>query len=222
MAFVYRQLASVPSPYLAAEDELWVADHAEDGQLVEQRFPPRSVKQGDIVSTGYPDATGLSNRARRWVYTALATDPFTVSAVAIDVLLAHPDPEGPRLVSWQEMDGYMGPFQNANFAVESIILANRRHFPVYRRDCKSVPGTKPFICPSAEPKPPVRLRPDGEMMAGLEKRFRELRLVGDGETIHWVGRQATVETTCICDVSNRLLLGDDDKRREQRAAGNGP
>jgi hypothetical protein len=203
MVFVYRQLARAASPYLAAEDELWVVDHNEDGQVAEQRFTPRAVQQGDIVSTGYPDAGSLSNRARRWIYTALATDPFTASAVAIDMLLAHPDPEGPRLVSWQEMDAYIkGPFQDANFAVEYIVLANGRHFPVYRRDCKPVPGAKPSICPSAEPKPPVRLRPKGEMMAGLEKRFRELHLVGDGETIHWVGRQATVETTCVCELSN--------------------
>src|SRR5207249_1164558 len=63
-------------------------------------------------------------------------------------------------------------------------------------------GAKPSICPSAEPKPPVRLRRDGEMMADLEKLFRELHLVGDGETIHWVGRQTTVETTCVCHLSS--------------------
>jgi hypothetical protein len=206
MAFVYHQLASAPSPYLAADDELWVMDYAEDGQLIEQRFPPRAVKQGNIVSTGYPDAVDLSNRARRWIYTALATDPFTVSAVAIDLLLDHPDPEGPRLVSWQEMDAFQKSpaFQNANFLVDFIILANGRRFPIYRRDCKPVPGTKPSICPSAEPKPPVRLRPDGEMMAVLARLFRNLHLVGDGETIHWVGRQATVETTGVCHLSNQL------------------
>jgi hypothetical protein len=101
------------------------------------------------------------------------------------------------------MDAYLkGPFQNANFLVECIILANGKRFPVYRRDCKPVPGAKPSICPSAEPKPPARLRPPGEMMEDLEQRFRDLRLVGDEETIHWVGRQATVESTCVCHLSN--------------------
>jgi hypothetical protein len=223
MAFVYRQLASAPSPYLAAEDELWVTDNVEGCQLVEHRFPPRAVKQGDIISTGYPDAAGLSNRARRWIYTAIATDPFTVSGVAINLLLADPDPEGPRLVSWQEMDAFQRSpaFQNANFLVDFILLANGGRFPIYRRDCKPVPGVKPSICPSAEPRPPVRLRPDGEMMADLEKQFRELHLVGDGETIHWVGRQATVETTCVCHLSARLSE-EDVKRHEHPAAVNGP
>lgn len=205
MAFVYHKLASAPSPYLAAEDELWVADPAEDGHIVEQRFRPLAVKQGSIVSTGYPDAADVSNGARRWIYTELATDPFTVSAVAIDLLLADPDPEGPRLVSWQEMDAFQKSpaFQNANFLIDFIGLANGKRFPVYRRDCKAVPGARPSICPSAEPKPPVRLRPDGEMLVDMEKRFRDLHLVGEGETIHWVGRQSTVETTCVCHLSAR-------------------
>ncbi|HYV39716.1 MAG TPA: metallophosphoesterase [Gemmataceae bacterium] len=203
MAFVYQQLDHSPSSYLSAEDVLWVADYNADGQLVEHRYDPSAVREGNIVSTGYPDACSLSNRARRWVYTALATDPFTVSAVAIDLLLADPDPEGPYLVSIQELDAYQKSpaFQNANFLVDYVILANGKRFPIYRRDCKAVPGTTPSICPSADPKPPVRLRPDGEMMALMDKRFRDLHLVGDGETIHWIGRQATVETTCICGLS---------------------
>ena len=82
----------------------------------------------------------------------------------IDILLAHPDPEGPFLVSLEEMDTYQKSptFQNANFLVDFIRLANGKQFPVYRRDCAAVPGANPSICPSAEPKPPVRLRPDGE------------------------------------------------------------
>jgi nucleoside phosphorylase len=203
MAFVYRQLDEAASSYLAAEDVLWVADYGPDGQLVERRYDPCAVTQGNIVSTGYPDAGGLSDRARRWVYTALATDPFTVSAVAIDALLAHPIPGGARLVSWREMDAYQKSpaFQNSNFLVDFIILANAKRFPVFRWDCKPVPGATPSICPSAEPKPPMRLKSPGEIMADLEKRFRDLHLVGDGETIHWVGRQATVESTCVCHLS---------------------
>jgi len=55
------------------------------------------------------------------------------------------------------------------------------------------------------------------MMAGLEMRFRELHLIGDGETIHWVGRQNKVETTCVCHLSNPPP-GDGEKRPEQPAA----
>jgi hypothetical protein len=184
---------------------LHVVDCDANGSLVERHYPPRAVKHGDIVSTGYPDADGLSNGAQRWICSALAANPFIASAVAIDQLLAHPDPDGPHLVSWQEMDAYQRSpaFQNSNFLIDFIILANGGRFPVYRRDCKAVPGTTPSICPSAEPKPPVRLRPPGEMLAGLEKRFRELRLVADGETIHWVGRQSTVESTCVCHLSHQ-------------------
>jgi hypothetical protein len=200
MAFVYQQLESSPSSYFAAEEELWVLDFGADGKSVEKRYAPQAVKQGEMVSRGYPDSQSLSSCAQRWVCSILATDPFTVSAVAIDQLLAHASEGGPRLVSWQEMDCFLKSpaYQTANHLIDFIILANGQRFPIYRRDCKPVPGNTPSICPSAEPKPPVRLRPSGELLAELDKRFRQLHLVGDGETVHWVGRQATVETTCVC------------------------
>jgi hypothetical protein len=204
MTFVYQQLERAQSSYFTAEEELWVLDCEPNGETVEKRYAPQAVKQGNMVSRGYPDAQSLPSIAQRWVCSLLATDPFTVSAVAIDLLLAHSDQEGPRLASWQEMDSFLKSpaYQNANHLVDFIILANGKRFPIYRRDCKPVPGDTPSICPSAEPKPPVRLKPAGEMIADLEKCFRQLHLIGDGETIHWVGRQATIETTCVCHLGN--------------------
>jgi hypothetical protein len=208
--FVYYQLTHPRSSYLAVEDHLWVVDYAEGGQSVERRFPPRAVKQGSIVSTGYPDAEGLSDRARRWVYTALATDPFTASAVAIDLLLAHPDPEGPHLVSLEEMDALQKSlaFQNANFLVDAIRLGEGKMFPIYRYWCQPVEGDKPSLCPRAEPPRDERDRQAlMEYLPKIEECYRQMGLIKETQTIHWVGRQATLGTVCRCFAAVNPLPG---------------
>jgi hypothetical protein len=96
----------------------------------------------------------------RWRLTELTTDVFNASAAALDMLLSDPDPEGTRVVSWQEMDAYQRSpaFQQANWQIESIIMAQGRHFSVYRRDGKPSTKALPSICPKAEPKLPIRSR----------------------------------------------------------------
>jgi hypothetical protein len=68
-----------------------------------------------------------------------------------------------------------------------------KSFPIANTDCKPIPGCEPLICPRAKPKPPPELLPE------IERRFRELQLVGRGQTILWVGRQAEMETLCMWD-----------------------
>jgi hypothetical protein len=111
------------------------------------------VKRGTIVEWGYPEAEKLPGPVKRWKFSALANDPFTASALAINMLLAHPDPEGPYLVSLQEMDAYQKSpqFQQANFLVDKIQLGEGRTFTIYRYWCLPVPGTQLSLCPSADP-----------------------------------------------------------------------
>src|SRR5262249_10642990 len=59
----------------------------------------------------------------------------------------------------------------------------------------------PSICPKAAPKPPVELRPAGDLLAESEVHYRSLGLIGDEQSIHWVGRQSSAETTCTCDLA---------------------
>jgi hypothetical protein len=202
--FVYTQLDRAQGSYLSASEELWVCEYTKAGRTRERRFAPRAVKHGSMISTGYPDADGLSERARRWIYTALATDPFTVSAVAIDILLAHPDPEGPYLVSSQEMDAYQRSpaFQNANFLVDEILLGEGRRFPIYRYWCIPAAGSTPSICPNADPPTDEADRKVLlEYLPEIAQRFRDLRLIPEDQIIHWVGRQTKLGTICRCDLT---------------------
>lgn len=105
LAFVYAQFQGAARSYLSPYEELWGCDYNKRGRRVEHHFALRLVKEGDMVSTGYPDAVGLSRRAKRWIHTALATDPFTASTVAIDLLLGDPDKEGSHIVSQEEYNG---------------------------------------------------------------------------------------------------------------------
>jgi hypothetical protein len=141
----------------------------------------------------------------RWRITELTTDVFAASAAALDVLLSDPNPEGNRVISWQEWDAHQRSpaFQEANWQIDMIRLAHGRTFPICRRDGMPSSRALPSICPKAEPKPPVELRPDGEMMAILENCYRSLHLIGDDQSLHWVGRQRTHETTCTCDLMAR-------------------
>jgi len=139
----------------------------------------------------------------RWVITELAVDLFTASAVVIDMMLADPDPEGTRLISWQEFDAWhrSPTFQQANFRVDVIRLARGQQFALYRSDCKPSSAVLPSVCPKADPKLPVELQPDGDMLAEIDARYRSLHLIGDDQTIHWVGRELTPETSCTCNLT---------------------
>ena len=204
-ALVYRTLREHPGSYLSADDVLWVCYRTADGQQQELGFAPHWVTpqtpNGEMRELGYPQADLLPAPVRRWKVSALATDPFSASVVAIDMLLSHPDPEGPYLVSIQEADAYQKSpaFQNANFLVDAIALGEGRRFPIYRYWCMPVVGDTPSICPNADPPEDKR---DREVLRGylprIAKTFRELGLVKQGQTIHWVGRQARLGTICRC------------------------
>jgi hypothetical protein len=66
-----------------------------------------------------------------------------------------------------------------------------RHETILNSDCAPISGSKPLACPRAKPQVP------SELLPAIERRFRELHLVGQGQTILWVGRQATMETLCM-------------------------
>jgi hypothetical protein len=142
----------------------------------------------------------------RWRITELTTDVFAASAAALDVLLSDPNPAGNRVISWQEWDAHQRSpaLQEANWLIDMIRLAHGRTFPICRRDGMPSSRALPSICPKAEPKPPVELRPDGEMMAMIEERYRSMHLIGDDQSLHWVGWQRTPETTCTCDLMARI------------------
>jgi hypothetical protein len=141
----------------------------------------------------------------RWRITELTADVFAASAAALDVLLSDHDPAGNRVISLEEMDAYQRSpaFQEANWLIDMIRLAHGRTFSVCRHDGKPSSRALPSICPKAEPKPPVELRPDGEMLAMIEACYRSLHLIGDDQSLHWVGREQTPETTCTCDLMAR-------------------
>jgi hypothetical protein len=224
LAFVYRTLRNCSASYLEADDVLWVRWKTAGGRPQEKQFTPESVRretpQGVKVGVGYPEVEKLLGPVERWKYSALATDPFTASAVAIDTLLKHPDPEGPYLVSWSEMDAYQNSpaFQNANCVVDEILLGEGRTFPIYRYWCKTVPGKKPSVCPNAEP--PANRAERRALLAylpGIEKMFRERGCLPEGQTIHWVGRQANLATICRCSFGRTITAsGDQPKGNEGR------
>jgi hypothetical protein len=195
LAFVYARLQGTASSYLSPYEELWVCDYNKRGRRVEHRFAPRLVKEGDMVSTGYPDAVRLSRRAKRWIHTALATNPFAASTVAIDLLLGDPDKEGHHIVSEEEYNA----LDQRSAAIDYIQLGQQRIFWIYRDWCKPVQGSEPSICPNADP-PADKADHAGllSFMPAIEKRCRELNLIGVGQTIHWVGEQARLGTVCTC------------------------
>jgi hypothetical protein len=108
LAFVYNTLREHPGSYLSADDVLWVRFGSAEGPPQEVGFIPhwvtRDTLHGRIHELGYPEAETITGPVQRWKLSALATDPFTASTVAIDMLLADPDPEGPFLISAEEMD----------------------------------------------------------------------------------------------------------------------
>lgn len=115
----------------------------------------------------------------------------------------------PRVIDqgrWRTMRAdYLNQVQAAasrlNILVDTILLPNGRYFDVYRDDIKGTRYSLPSVCPHAEPKLPLELRPEGDILADLECRFRDLGLIGPDESIHWVGRQDRRETRCGCELA---------------------
>lgn len=95
-------------------------------------------------------------------------------------------PDG-RVLELAKLTGYL---------VDDVILGpmpiHGNRFPIFSFDCRAVSGTTPSICPNADRKP----KP--EWLPQIERRFRELSLVGDCQTIHWVGSQSKVGHVCGC------------------------
>ncbi len=84
---------------------------------------------------------------------------------------------------------------------DTIRLPDGDFFDIYRLDVKGTRYSVPSICPNAAPKPPVELRPDGDLLAEMECRFRSLGLVKPDESMRWVGRQDRRETRCGCELA---------------------
>jgi hypothetical protein len=90
--------------------------------------------------------------------------------------------------------------QAGNYLIDYIGLANGGRFPYFRYDCRPSIASLPTICPKADPKPPVELRAEGDILAAIEASYHNLGLISEDQSIHWVGRQASPESTCTCDV----------------------
>lgn len=121
---------------------------------------------------------------------------FRASAAAIDHI--HRTPPARTQDVPADWDGRIDSLPQTRFGylVDAVVLgptaAYANHFPIYNFDCKAVPGSAPTICPRADRKP------QPEWLPQIEKRFRELNLIRDGQTIHWVGSQSRVGNVCGC------------------------
>src|SRR5262249_44592170 len=81
-----------------------------------------------------------------------------------------------------------------------IELGEGQHFPIYRDWCIAAPGTTPTICPNADPPADdADRRALSQYLPEISQQFRDLHLIGEDQTIHWVGRQARLATVCHCD-----------------------
>src|SRR5262249_14558152 len=89
-------------------------------------------------------------------------------------------------------------FQNSNYFLDHITLWNGRLFPIYRNSCRIIPGRVPSVCPKARPSLPPEFLP---MVSDL---YRQLKFLGEGQTVHWVGDQSTIESVCTCKVVGSL------------------
>src|SRR5262249_24679708 len=106
-----------------------------------------------------------------------------------------------RTVTAEALDAAQQTILASNFLVEELFLPNGRRMPLYRHDVRPSNAALPAVCPKAEPKLPVELRPNRDLLNGIEARYRSLRLIVDGQSMLWVGRQSSHETTCICDLT---------------------
>lgn len=87
--------------------------------------------------------------------------------------------------------------------VAEIELPNGRSFKVRWGDVKEIRATRPSVCRAADPKLPEKLRPAGELLACLERRFRDWGLLSPNLSIHWVGHQNRPDTWCLCGDTGR-------------------
>jgi hypothetical protein len=138
LTVVYRQLQfnlTAGPNYHRGQDCLVFRDA--DGMVQINDAAEYALPMNDGPIRDPEDRPSLNHPFERWRITELTTDVFNASA-ALDVLLADPDPEGTRVVSWLEMGAYQRSpaFQQANHQIESITLGQGRHFPVYRCDGK--------------------------------------------------------------------------------------
>jgi hypothetical protein len=73
--------------------------------------------------------------------------------------------------------------------------------------CKVVPGTRPSICPDAEPLLPHPLLPR------LEEIIRGACRLTPGTTVHWVGQDAALRARCRCHPNAPSAAPCDQDRR---------
>lgn len=136
----------------------------------------------------------LDEPFKRWRISYPTVNVFHASLIALDQVLADPNPAGKRLVSreelaiWQNSPG----FQNANHILDFIILGNGRRFPIYRSSARVISNSVPSICPKARPSLPP------EFLPKIADLYRSRGLVSNSQTIHWVGDQATIDSLCTC------------------------
>src|SRR5437899_5599507 len=90
-------------------------------------------------------------------------------------------------------------------------------FPIYLYWCKPVGGNQPTLCVNADPP---RNERDRQVLLGylpqIAERFRQMHLIKEGQTIHWVGRQSTLGTLCRCQESRSLSMLDEYQRLAAR------
>lgn len=79
-------------------------------------------------------------------------------------------------------------------------------FSIQWHHLKLIAGKVPTVCPNADPQLPEKL---------LTLLVAKLPKPKSGRTWHWVGRQSTVETLCMCD---RAADGPADRQKRPRRA----
>jgi hypothetical protein len=93
-----------------------------------------------------------------------------------------------------------------NILVDTIRLPNGSYFDISRDQVRGTRHSLPSICPRANPQPPEELLPDGDQLAEIEIRVRELGLICEDESIHLVGCQYRRESRCECELRPPALL----------------
>ena len=76
--------------------------------------------------------------------------------------------------------------------IDAITLGCGKQFPIRGRYGIGVKAASPSLCPKANPNLPQ------EFLTDVERRFKEMGLVGQDESLHWVGDQADISTLCMC------------------------
>lgn len=79
-----------------------------------------------------------------------------------------------------------------NLVVDGIQLGWGNRLPIFKSDVKVMDGDLPTVCPKAHPQIP------SELLTQIQQRWRSLGWCPIGKTIHWVGRQDTIERLCTC------------------------